>query len=51
MYLMTICCCWLVRHTSVGFQLIVDEAPVTESTEKVVGPTKRHHQDGARNDI
>ena len=37
--------------TSVCFQLIVDEASITEGTEKVVIATERYHQDGARNDI
>ena len=37
--------------TSVCFQLIIDEASITQGTEKVVIATERHHQDGARNDI
>ena len=37
--------------TSICFQLIVDEASITQGTEKVVIATERHHQNGARNDI
>ena len=40
-----------VTHTSIGFQLIVDEASITQSTEEVVKTTECNHQDKVRDDI
>ena len=40
-----------VTLTGIGFQLIVDEASITQSTEEVVKTTECNHQDRARNDI
>ena len=45
--------CYIVAEvtlTGIGFQLIVDEASITQSTEEVVKTTECNHQDRARKD-